>query len=257
MNQRILIRELMRMKKTELQQLSKYFGIPITRQIGGYCNKKEIVFNLVGGGEGKGKVALLRRQFEKQKDVPAVQPHSTHSHMPRVKVRTHHQHVHTTQQLHGTNPDGRWVQTEPVEISDGTVIFEYIYLWKNSDKESDETNLKAPTFTAIYKNPEDIYFIFYTHNTNQKWILNQSQKKSFETEVNKIENEPFSSDFRRREKLKDLILVYGKEIIKHNIPNFYSCVLDDRTTSCHKLVQTLTPRAIKIWDNTPDVMTSK
>ena len=49
MNKQYLEKELMRMSKSDLQKLCKYFGIAVTKQKGGYYRKNEIIGNLVGG----------------------------------------------------------------------------------------------------------------------------------------------------------------------------------------------------------------
>lgn len=49
MRKQELIRELLRMPNADLKQLSKYFGLPVTKQTGGYRSKDEMVWNLVGG----------------------------------------------------------------------------------------------------------------------------------------------------------------------------------------------------------------
>lgn len=76
MNKLILVKELMRMSKSDLQKLCKYFGIAVTKQKRGYYRKNEIVGNLVGGSlfGKKGNFGTTGSIVDNEKHIYTILP---------------------------------------------------------------------------------------------------------------------------------------------------------------------------------------
>ena len=64
--------DLLNMKLSDLKKVSQHFGQSVTKQTGGYLNKKQIVHNLLGGTKSIHKSKILKKNASKTWHIMSI-----------------------------------------------------------------------------------------------------------------------------------------------------------------------------------------